>query len=100
MNLVEKILAVDNFPVLKTIGAVTGESSFYTISQKILAWSAGAGAIIAFVFLIIGGFLYLTAGGNAEQSKKGLSGILNAVIGLIIISLSYVILLGVVSLIS
>ncbi|MFA6963202.1 MAG: hypothetical protein WC227_00585 [Patescibacteria group bacterium] len=106
MNLIEKVLAADptapanTFPVLKFVQPVAGDTGFQSIAVNILNWSAGIGAIIAFVFLIIGGFLYLTAGGNAESAKKGMQGILNAVIGLIIIALSYVMIIAVVNLIS
>lgn len=49
-------------------------------------------AVIAFAFFIYSGFLYLTANGNPDQAKKGQQGIVNAIIGLIIIALAYIIL--------
>jgi hypothetical protein len=48
-------------------------------------------AVIAILFIIIGGFMYITSAGNAEQAEKGRATLVNAVIGLIIIILAYVI---------
>jgi hypothetical protein len=36
--------------------------------------------------------LYVTAAGNPDQAKKGQQGLINAVIGIIVIVLAYVIL--------
>lgn len=41
-------------------------------------------AYIAGFFILYGGFLYMTANGNADQVKKGTKSIFNAVIGLVI----------------
>ena len=45
--------------------------------------------VILFFYLVFSGFQYLTAGGNADQAKKGQQGIVNAIIGIIIIVASY-----------
>ena len=45
--------------------------------------------LVAFVYLIIGGYQYVTAGGNAEQATAARTTILNAIIGLVIIFASY-----------
>jgi hypothetical protein len=45
--------------------------------------------VIFLVIVIYGGFLWMTAGGNTEQTKKASTMIRNGVIGIIIISLSY-----------
>lgn len=46
---------------------------------------------IAVLFVIIGGYYYMTAGGNQEQAEKGKKALVNSVIGIIIIMLSYTI---------
>ena len=43
---------------------------------------------VAFFYLIYSGFIYLTAGGNPDAAKKGQQGIINAIIGLVIIFLA------------
>ncbi len=47
---------------------------------------------IAVLFIIIGGFWYITSAGNEEQAEKGLTSLKNAVIGIVIIILSYAII--------
>ena len=46
---------------------------------------------IALLFMLIGGFMLITSGGKAESVQKGKSAILYAILGLIIVILSYVI---------
>ena len=47
--------------------------------------------LLAVVFLIIGGFRYITAAGNEEQVEGAKQTILHAIIGLAIVILSFVI---------
>ena len=51
----------------------------------------GLAAVVAVLFLIIGGFWYITSAGNEETAEKGKNTAINAIIGLVIIILSYVI---------
>lgn len=44
-----------------------------------------AAAMIAVIYLIIGGYRYVTAGGNADAAAEARTTILNALIGLVII---------------
>jgi hypothetical protein len=53
--------------------------------------------IIAVIYLLWGGITYITAGGDAEKAGKGRIAITNAIIGIIIIMLSFVIYRAVVS---
>lgn len=55
---------------------------------NILLSLAGA---IAVVFIIIGGFWYVTSAGNEEQAEKGRKALINSIIGVVIIILSYAI---------
>jgi cytochrome bd-type quinol oxidase subunit 2 len=56
---------------------------------KILLTISG---VIAVLFIVIGGFWYITANGNEEQSKKGRKAITAAIIGMVIIILAYAII--------
>lgn len=56
--------------------------------------------IIAVVFVIIGGYMYITSGGNAEQAEKGQNTVVNAIVGIVMIILSYVIINVLVNLVS
>jgi hypothetical protein len=51
----------------------------------------GVTLAIDVLFLIIGGFFYITSAGNEERASKGKTTVINAIIGLVIIVLSYVI---------
>lgn len=60
--------------------------------KTVISWLLGIAFAVAVLFLIVGGFLYITAGGNEEQVEKGKSTVINAIIGIVIIVLSYVII--------
>lgn len=47
--------------------------------------------VIAVLFIIIGGFQYMTSSGNPEAAKKGRQTLTYAIVGLVIIVLSYII---------
>ncbi len=47
--------------------------------------------VISVLFLIIGGFWYITSAGNEETAEKGKGTVINAIIGIVIVILSYVI---------
>ncbi len=55
---------------------------------------------VAVVFVIIGGFYYLTAQGNEEQAEKGKTTLVNAIIGVVIIIMAYVIINVITNLVS
>lgn len=52
----------------------------------------GVVGLIATVFFIYGGFVFLTSGGNADQVKKGKETLFWATIGIVVIILSWVII--------
>ena len=51
----------------------------------------GIVGIISVLFIVIGGFQYITSAGNEEQAEAGKKTLTNAIIGLVIVILSYVI---------
>ncbi len=75
-------------PGLPSIGgAANAQSGIMALIQNILLPLAG---IIAVLFVIIGGFQYMLAGANEDLAKKGRATLRNALIGLVIIILAYV----------
>lgn len=48
--------------------------------------------VIAVLFVVIGGFQYVTSGGNEESAKKGKKTLTNAVIGIVVVVLAYAII--------
>lgn len=100
-NLIDKVAAGTTAPDPGTLGGALNPNttataltlgSIVTIVLKYLIWIAG---ILAFVYLVYSGILYITANGNPDQAKKGQQGIINAIIGIIIVVASYVILISV-----
>lgn len=87
MNLIEKTHALVGLNLKttdtnETMNAIDLVTKFSTVIGIVAA-------AIAFVYLVFSGFLYLTAGGNPDSVKKGQQGIMNAVIGLVIIGLAW-----------
>lgn len=57
----------------------------------IATWALYLAFIVCVIFIIIGAYYYITAGGNDEQAKKGRKTLVNALIGLVLVVLSYLI---------
>ncbi len=87
------------FPIGGIGGAqtLTGPSGLIYRVISLMLFIAGA---LAVFFVIIGGYQYITAAGNEEQSEKGKKTLINAVIGIIVIVLSFVIINVVVNTVS
>lgn len=66
-----------------------GTDSFTKLLEKIIGYLILIGAPILAIMVIYGGFFILTAGGNPEKFKTGKDVILYAVIGYIIILVSW-----------
>ena len=57
----------------------------------VINWALGIAGLTAVIFIIIGGYYFITARGNEEQAKQGRKTLVNAVIGLIIVVVSFLI---------
>ena len=57
----------------------------------VVNWALGFAGLVSVVFLILGGFTYITAAGNEEQAKKATKTLTYAVIGLVLILAAYAI---------
>lgn len=62
-----------------------------TLIIKVINWILAIVLAIDVLVIIIGGFLYITSAGNEERAKSGRKAVINAIIGLIIIIMAYVI---------
>ena len=60
-----------------------------TVILSVINWMLSITLALDVLFLIIGGFFYITSAGNEERATKGKTTIVNAIIGLIIIIMSY-----------
>lgn len=68
-----------------------GETSIGALFKTVAEWALGIAFILAVVFLIYGGFRYILAGGNEESAKAGRTAIFNALIGVVIIVLAFIV---------
>ena len=66
-------------------------TSINGLIRTVINWLLGIAFGIAVLFLILGGFQYITSAGNEEAAEKGKGTAVNALIGIVIIVLSYVI---------
>ena len=51
---------------------------------NVLNWLIGAAALVCVVMLIVGGYSYMTAGGDVNKVKTATKTLTNAIIGLVI----------------
>jgi len=82
---------VNNFPNLKNF-LVETDVGYKVILTNVVQTLLIVGGAIAVIYLIYGGLLYITASGDAEKATKGRTAIINAIIGIVIIALAYVII--------
>ena len=72
-------------------GLNCGTTDANALIKNVINWMLGIAFGLAVLFLIVGGFWYITSAGNEETAEKGKNTAINAIIGIIIIILSYVI---------
>ncbi len=70
-----------------------GTADLKTTIINIIKWILGILALTALVFIIYGGVIWLTSAGNPEKIQKAKRIILNAVIGMIIVLISWAIVI-------
>ena len=76
-------------PVPKgNVGGLIGSSTVFEVVAIVLKWLLTLAGVVATVFIIIGGYQYITAAGNEEASEKGKKTLVNAIIGVVVVVLS------------
>lgn len=90
MGLIEKVYAADT--VIPPIVLNPGTGGIAELVGNVVTIVLYVASVLAFFYLIYSGILYITAAGNPDAAKKGQQGIINAIIGIIIIALALVIL--------
>ncbi len=89
--------------ILKAGNLAEGLPDFCTAENLLLKVINAAIIIagsVAVLFLIVGGFWYLTSAGNEEQAEKGKKTAVNAILGLVVIIMSFAIIKIIVSLLT
>jgi len=85
-------LCIPKNPISSDPNSIVNSGNITVLLAKIVNILLYFAGIIAVIFVIIGGYRYMTAGGNEETAGKGRKTMVNAIIGLVIIILSYVII--------
>jgi hypothetical protein len=61
------------------------------ILERVTNWVLGFTGLVAIMFLVYGGLQYIISAGNKDKAEAAKKTILYAVIGLVVVALSYVI---------
>jgi len=86
----KKAYAIDVSNWIDT-GDFWGEMDPAEITELIVKWLMIFVFFMAVVYLIWAGYTYISAGGDAEKATLGRQGVINAIIGIVIILLAYAI---------
>ncbi len=89
-NLIERAYAL-SWPTITPVPIGLRLTGSGGIIDFVVTWVLVLAGAIAVIYLIYGGLLYITAGGDAEKATKGRTALINAIIGIIIIALAFVI---------
>jgi hypothetical protein len=89
-GIIEKAYAVASITPISP--DTTDVTDLGTLVSRIATWLTYAAGVAAFIYLVYSGILYISAAGNPDQAKKGQQGIINAIIGIVIIVLAYTII--------
>ncbi len=84
-------LCLPKNPINGGNNSLVGQTTATGLIAMIVKYMLYFAGIIAVVFVIIGGYYYITARGNEEQATKGRQTLVYALIGVAIVILSYVI---------
>ena len=72
-------------------------TDFKSILANLIKVLLGFAGLVAMAYIVMGGYQMATSGGNSDSAEKGKKTLTNAIIGLVIIILSYVIITVVVN---
>ena len=91
LGMLAALAQVTPAPPIEPIPIAPVPSDIMSLVRRIIGWILLIAGIVAVIYLIYGGYQYLTAGGDPERATKAKTTIINAIIGIIIIALSYAI---------
>lgn len=92
IQLLTQKLKIGNQPNVTPIeGPLVGINTPADIINKIIPILISAASIILFIMLVLGGFQFLTSGGNAEKVKLARGKLTYALVGFVLLIISYII---------
>jgi hypothetical protein len=84
-------MAVINWP--DTTGdSPASLSDLEVLFQRVISIALGLGGIVLFVMLVVGGFKYLTSGGDPKAVESAQKTLTSAILGLVLLLSAYLIL--------
>ncbi|MFC1618000.1 hypothetical protein ACFL2B_01820 [Patescibacteria group bacterium] len=90
------VSAANDGLVTPTAAAGTAAGDETDLLETATNWILGITGAVAVIFIIFGGFRYITASGNTEQMTKAKEILIKAIIGLVIVVVAYVIVTAIV----
>src|SRR3990172_6994407 len=99
LDLIGKAYAQTQFQMSNLL-FVNPNRGFGQVIGMVVNWILILAGAIAVIYLVYGGILYITAGGDAEKATKGRTAVINAIIGIVIILLALVVVNWVYSIIT
>lgn len=87
----QSVRAVSFYDPSSSLGLSTAD--LVTTVTRIIQWVLGLLGLIAVIMIIIGGFRWMTAGGNEEKVEAAKKILTAAIIGLIIVLLAWAIVI-------
>jgi hypothetical protein len=92
---------VNGICVPKPKGTGLGASTnFVDLMKKVFTLLLGISGAISVLFVLFGGFQYMTSAGNEKQAETGKNNVMYAIIGLVVVILAYTIVNVVVRLVT
>jgi len=75
--------------IKSTDTGISGLAELFNRIQNVLGWVFAFALIIGVAMLIVGGIMYMVAGGNAERAGVGIKMVIFAVVGIVIAGLAW-----------
>ena len=74
-----------------SVNGTSSEDNAYELLETVTNWVLGIVGAVAVLFIIYGGFRYITSQGNQQQMDTAKNILIKAIIGLVIVVVAYVI---------
>jgi len=88
----ERRKMVPNFNNLLNFAPSSGNLSFTDIAARVINFLLLLAGIIALIYIIYIGILYITSANRPEQAQKAQQALINVIIGIVVITLSYILI--------
>lgn len=87
-----KIINTVSAAEIKTVDGVATLQGFEGVFENVITVMLGLGGIVLFIMLIMGGFKFITAGGDPKAIEGAKKTLTYAIAGIVLIALSFLIL--------